>query len=195
MMETLKVSTMTYVGEIQSESNIKDIYNTLVDEKFHDDLYIENKNNKRNKKGSFIKSFGNQMTIKSKTKKYNIKLFYNNKFQMTGVKSYHDIERIIRELKKCLNVNIYNPRMVMKNVTLKISKNPSYMIHLYNLYHRFIDQGYVVYYTPELYPGLKFKYNLSTALIFATGSIIISTKREDDIYELYNIIDKNIMLL
>ena len=69
------------------------------------------------------------------------------------------------------------------------------MIHLYDLCAKFMDEGYESYYTPEIYPGIKLKYNSSTALIFATGSIIISTKKEEEIKELYDIISKNITSL
>ena len=118
-MNQLKVSTMTYIGSINTDTHIKDIYSQYVNTAFHDDLYIENKATKFNKKGKFVKSFGNQLTIKSKRRKYNIKLFFNNKFQITGIKSDEDVERIIYTIKTTLHVDMLNPVMVMKNVTLK----------------------------------------------------------------------------
>ena len=195
-MNSLKVSTMTYIGSIKTHTHIKDIYAQYVTRAFHEDLYIENKATKFNKKGKFIKSFGNQLTIKSKKRKYNIKLFFNNKFQITGIKSDEDVERIIHEIKATLDVDMLNPVMVMKNVTLKVDRrSPEHMIHLYDLCTRFTNEGYTAYYTPEIYPGIKLKHTSSTALIFATGSVIISTKKEEDIRELYDIIIKNIRLL
>lgn len=193
-MNQLKVSTMTYIGSINTDTHIKDIYSQYVNRAFHDDLYIENKATKFNKKGKFVKSFGNQLTIKSKRRKYNIKLFFNNKFQITGIKSDEDVERIIYAIKTTLHVDMLNPVMVMKNVTLKMDRNPEHMIHLYDLCAKLMDEGYESYYTPEIYPGIKLKYNSSTALIFATGSIIISTKKEEEIKELYDIISKNIYI-
>ena len=194
-MNSLKVSTMTYIGSINTHTHIKDIYSQYVNKAFHKDLYIENKATKFNKKGKFVKSFGNQFTIKSKTKKYNIKLFFNNKFQITGIKSNVDVERIIHEIKTTLNIDMLNPVMVMKNVSLKANRSPENMIHLYDLCARFTNEGYTAYYIPEIYPGVKLKYTSSTALIFATGSIIISTKKEEEIQELYDVIIKNIRLL
>lgn len=194
-MNQLKVSTMTYIGSINTDTHIKDIYSQYVNRTFHDDIYIENKATKFNKKGKFVKSFGNQLTIKSKRRKYNIKLFFNNKFQITGIKSDEDVERIIYAIKTTLGIDMLNPVMVMKNVTLKVDRSPEHMIHLYDLCAKFTDEGYESYYTPEIYPGIKLKYTSSTALIFATGSIIISTKKEEEIKELYDIISKNISSL
>ena len=124
-MNQLKVSTMTYIGSINTDTHIKDIYSQYVNTAFHDDSYIENKATKFNKKGKFVKSFGNQLTIKSKRRKYNIKLFFNNKFQITGIKSDEDVERIIYAIKTTLHVDMLNPVMVMKNVTLKMDRNPN----------------------------------------------------------------------
>ena len=191
-MNSLKVSTMTYIGSIQTLIHVRDIYTEYVNKAFHEDLYIENKATKFNKKGKFVKSFGNQLTIKSKRRKYNIKLFFNNKFQITGIKSDEDVERIIHAIKATLDVDMLNPLMVMKNVTLKVNRGPEQMIHLYDLCERFTNQGYESYYTPEIYPGIKLKHTSSTALIFATGSVIISTKKDEEIQELYDIINKNI---
>ena len=194
-MNSLKVSTMTYIGSIQTPTHVRNIYTEYVNKAFHEDLYIENKATKCNKKGKFVKSFGNQLTIKSKRRKYNIKLFFNNKFQITGIKSDDDVERIIHAIKATLDVDMLNPLMVMKNVTLKVNRSPEHMIHLYDLCERFTDEGYESYYTPEIYPGIKLKYTSSTALIFATGSVIISTKKDEEIQELYDIIRKNISLI
>lgn len=194
-MNQLKVSTMTYIGAINTHTHIKDIYSQYVNRTFHEDLYIENKATKFNKKGKFVKSFGNQLTIKSKRRKYNIKLFFNNKFQITGIKSTEDVERIIHAVKTTLDVDMLHPVMVMKNVTMKVNRSPEHMIHLYDLCERLTNEGYESYYTPEIYPGVKLKYTSSTALIFATGSVIISTKKEEEIQELYDIITKNIRLL
>lgn len=194
MVDSMKVSTMTFVGRLETDVNIQDLYTMYVSKNIHKDLYIEDKSKKFTKKGKFMKSFGNQLTLKSYTKKYNIKLFYNKKFQITGIKSDEDLQHIIDAVKSIFNINMVEPKMVMKNVTLRVSRNPNYHIHMYNLYRRLMHD-YEVYYTPEIYPGIKLKYNMSTALVFATGSFIISARNDDDIKELRDIIDNNLKLI
>jgi len=174
-----KISTMTYIGEIVNMSHpVSLYYSACVDKEIDDDLYIENKDKKRTKKGKFIKSFGNQITIKSRTKNFNVKLFYNNRIQITGVKSEEDVKKIFDKLCGLFGFKIANEKMVMKNVSLKISQST---INLYNLHDKLYAEDRDVNYTPEIYPGLKFKSGKSTALIFATGNVIISTKDDSEI--------------
>lgn len=194
MDDSMKVSTMTFVGRLETDASIRDLYLQNVSKRIHGDFYIEDKTIKHNKKGKFMKSFGNQMTLKNYSKKYNIKLFYNKKFQITGIKSDEDLQYIIEAVKSIFNIDMVEPKMVMKNVTMRVSRNPNYHIHMYNLYRRLMHD-HEVYYTPEIYPGIKLKYNMSTALVFATGSFIISARNDDDIKELRDIIDNNLKLI
>lgn len=173
-----KISTMTYVCKFLNINDTNLFYQDNVDKVIDDELYIENKLKKINKKGLPVKSFGNQITIKSHIKKYNIKLFSNGKIQMTGIKSLEDTQHIQNKLQIIFKTDIIDMEMVMMNVTFKITERP---IHLYELFDTMSLKDMTVYYTPEIYPGLKLKYNKSTAMLFATGSIIISTKDETDI--------------
>ena len=183
-----KVSTMTYIGEIVETTHpVRLFYAAWVDMEIDDDLYIENKEKKRTKKGKFIKSFGNQLTIKSRTKNFNVKLFYNNRVQITGVKSETDVRNIIDKLCNVLDFKIINEKMVMKNVSIKISQTT---LNLYNMYDKLSLEGKFVSYTPEIYPGLKLKTGKSTALIFATGNVIISTKNDSEINQIVNTLMK-----
>ena len=63
---------MTYVANFESNQNIKNIYDQYVNKMIDNDLYIEDKMTKMTKKGKPKKSFGNQMTIKSKSKRFNM---------------------------------------------------------------------------------------------------------------------------
>tara|TARA_B100000405_G_scaffold45750_1_gene30073 strand:- start:29 stop:625 length:597 start_codon:yes stop_codon:yes gene_type:complete len=183
---TPKVSTMTYIGEIVETTHpVRLFYSAWVDMNIDDDLYIENKEKKRTKKGKFIKSFGNQLTIKSRTKNFNVKLFYNNRIQITGVKSEVDVHNIIDKLCNVFDFKIINEKMVMKNLSVKISHTT---INLYKMFDKLSSDGCNVSYTPEIYPGLKFKTQtgISTALIFATGNVIISTKDDNEIDNIVN---------
>lgn len=181
---TPKVSTMTYIGEIsETKHPVRLFYTAWVDTEIDTDLYIENKDKKRTKKGKFIKSFGNQLTIRSRTKNFNVKLFYNNRIQITGVKSHEDVRDIFDKLCNVFDFKIINEKMVMKNVSVKISQTT---INLYKMFDRLSSEGRTVSYTPEIYPGLKFKTGRSTALVFATGNVIISTKDDIEIESIVN---------
>ena len=185
-----KISTMTYIAECSNlKHSVKTYYDACVDKEIDDDLYIENKDNKKTKKGKFVKSFGNQMTIKSKSKKFNVKLFYNKRIQITGVKSEEDVQSIFQKLCDLFDFTIHSEKMVMKNLALKISPNT---INLYNLYDKLKTNHSDVTYTPEIYPGLKFKTGNSTALTFATGNVIISTKDDNEVETIIRTLVENI---
>ena len=151
-----KISTMTYICKFSDIVDTKTFYEANVNKNIDSELYIENKSTKIDKKGKFVKSFGNQITIKSKSKKYNIKIFSNGKIQMTGIKDTEDTCYIERKLINIFNTNVVDKIMVMMNVTFKISSRP---VHLYDLFDILENDGKMVFYTPEIYPGLKLKYN------------------------------------
>lgn len=180
----MKISTMTYIAQFESELDTNGIYNKYLKSKINDDLYVEDKSKKFNRKGKPQKSFGNQITIKSKTKRYNIKLFYNKKMQLTGIKSVDDLLGIFRQLEHSLKFNISAPKLVMKNMVTDLSKE----IKLYDLYDLMQSKGLDVNYSPEIYPGLKLKFNGLTAMVFATGKMIISTKSIEEPYELESLV-------
>lgn len=187
-----KISTMTYVCRFAEIVDTKAFYEAYVGKEIDADFYIENKMTKINKKGVLVKSFGNQITIKSNIKNYNIKLFSNGKIQITGIKHPEDALHIESRLSDIFKTRIVDMEMVMMNVTFKISSKP---IHLYNLYDVLLERELLVHYTPEIYPGLKLKFNRSTALLFATGSIIISTRLSKDIEDITALLDSLIKLL
>ena len=182
-----KISTSTYTSKNLTQVCIKKIYENYLNFHFDDSLYIENKDTKINKKGQIIKNFYNQITFKSKDHKFNIKLFSNNTIQMTGIKAKEDIDFIVSKLEKIFNLNIVDIKMVMLNVTLNLSKK---VLNLYKMYEYFKMNNFEIYYTPEIYPGLKLKYKKNTALIFATGNAIISCQHEKYIYEILQVYSK-----
>ena len=176
---------MTYVCKLVDIVDTKQFYDNNVEKYIDEEFYVENKLTKFNKKRKLVKSFGNQITLKSVIKNYNIKIFTNGNVQITGIKHHNDMLSIEKKFLQIFNSNVKDIRMVMMNVTFKISDSK---IHLYKLFDALINLDRTVLYTPEIYPGLKFKYNKSTALIFATGSIILSTSCEDDIAIMQTII-------
>lgn len=187
-----KVSTSTYTTRNLTNICINDIYEKYLNLSFDENLFIEDKSTKMNKKGKPVKSFYNQITIKSNMHKFNIKMFINNTIQMTGIKSKTDLKYIVSKLECIFGLNITDVKLVMLNVTLKLSTNT---LNLYKLYNLFKMHGLEIYYTPEIYPGLKFKYKKNTALIFATGNAIISCHDEkyiDEIYRIFLGISKNL---
>ena len=132
---------MTYVCKFSNIIDTNAFYQANVDKVIDTELYIENKLKKTNKKGLPVKSFGNQITIKSHVKKYNIKLFSNGKSQMTGIKSLEDTEYIQSKLQLIFETDIIGMEMVMMNVTFKITEQP---IHLYHLFDTLSEHSHVV---------------------------------------------------
>ncbi len=175
---------MTYVATFESNRNIQDIYDKYVNKLIDNDLYIEDKKTKITKKGKPKKSFGNQMTVKSKSMRFNMKIFYNKKIQLTGIKSIDDLIKIFKRLEVAFGFEISSPRLVMKNMV----SNLGVEIQLYDMYEKLRKDGLDVHYSPEIYPGLKLKHHNATALVFATGKMIISTKSIEQPYELEQIV-------
>lgn len=180
----MQISTMTYVATFESSRNIQDIYDKYVNKLIDNDLYIEDKKTKITKKGKPKKSFGNQMTVKSKSMRFNMKIFYNKKIQLTGIKSIDDLIKIFKRLEVAFGFEISSPRLVMKNMV----SNLGVEIKLYDMYEELRKDGLDVHYSPEIYPGLKLKHHNATALVFATGKMIISTKSIEQPYELEKIV-------
>lgn len=180
----MQISTMTYVANFESSRNIKNIYDEYANKFIDDDLYIEDKRTKMTKKGKPKKSFGNQMTIKSKSKRFNMKVFYNKKIQLTGIKSLDDLINIFKRVELALDFKISSPKLVMKNMVTNIGNE----VNLYDMYEKLKENDHNVHYSPEIYPGLKLKHKNATALVFATGKMIISTKSVEEPYELEQIV-------
>lgn len=183
----MQISTMTYVAKFESDKNIQNIYDKYVNKFIDNDLYIEDKKTKMTKKGKPKKSFGNQMTIKSKSKRFNMKIFYNKKIQLTGIKSLDDLINIFKRVESALDIIISSPKLVMKNMVTSIG----YEVNLYDMYDHLKNEDLDVHYSPEIYPGLKLKYENATALVFATGKMIISTKSVEEPYELEQLIQNS----
>jgi TATA-box binding protein (TBP) (component of TFIID and TFIIIB) len=170
----INISTMTVIGKLENVFDINEFYNENIFNLHIDkDLYVENKESKFTKKGKPIKSFRNQITFKSLTRKCNIKIFCNGNLQMTGIKSNEDIELFSKKISGILKTNIHSIEVVMINVVYKFLDR---QLHLYDIYDKLISLDLNTHYTPEIYPGLKLKIHTATALIFATGSVIISSK-------------------
>ena len=175
----MKISTMTYVAKVDTDRDIKCLYDEYLHKSIDTDLYVEDKSTKVTKKGRPKKSFGNQMTIKSRSKKFNLKLFYNKKIQITGMKSLDELIAVFKTLELLFDIKIYSRKLVMKNMVTDLNRQ----LQLYALYDKMKNMGLQVCYSPEIYPGLKLKHNGVTALIFVTGKMIISTKSVEEPYE------------
>lgn len=176
----MKISTMTYVASFETEKNVKHIYDRYVNKFIDDDLYIEDKEAKLSKKGKPKKSFGNQMTVKSRSMRFNMKIFYNKKIQLTGIKSLDDLMKVFKKVEAALGFRISSPKLVMKNMVTTLNLE----VNLYDMYDDLKSRDLDVNYSPEIYPGLKLKHKNATALVFATGKMIISTKSVEEPYEL-----------
>lgn len=184
----MKISTMTYVAKFDNQIDILSIYENGLRQNLDKDFFIEDKSKKVTKKGKPKKSFGNQITIKSRTMTFNLKIFFNKKIQVTGVKSRENLDTIFNKLEHLFKIKITSPKLVMKNCVANLGVN----LNLFKLFHHMKDVNLSVNYTPEIYPGLKLKHHDRTAMIFATGKVILSSKCEEDPVELLELVKQTV---
>lgn len=186
----LKISTMTVVVELDTEVNFKELNDTSLPE-FFQDYDAECIRPKGKKTGD---EFMNQMTIRYKDEmgKKNIKVFPNGKLHMTGIKNMKNVTCIVTNIcdyLSCSNVTNIQICLINSNFNLQIG------VHLKKLANILLnvndDKLYLPFsfYDPNKYPGIRMKYNNTSILLFASGSVMIAgAKNISDIIICYKFI-------
>lgn len=174
----LRVSTMTLISGINSNINLKALYDSLeINDKFRYIEYGDNpkkgikhnkiKNPRNNKK---IKFFYNQITLHVFVDKIiNLKIFNNGKFQMTGVKGIDQGEtaiNIVNNYVKSLPSNIKenildNTDPQIKDLEIGMINsdfNCGFKINRELLHRIVISMGFYSSFEPSIYPGVNIKY-------------------------------------
>ena len=176
--DKLHISTITFISEIDSNIDLKNLY-----EKFNSDddiKYIEYGNNPvkgekvkkikkpRNKKEK--KYFYNQLTLHINCEKIvNVKIFNNGKIQMTGVKSKDQGKKVVSIfLNKLSSLSLEDKELVLENINPQITKykialinsdfNIGFKINREILHRIIIDKNYYSSFEPSIYPGVNIKY-------------------------------------
>ena len=182
-MEALRISTMTAVGEMDTNMNLTNFLNNLFPNNFI--RYIETKQGnkgfakKNEKKKRKItnkrKLFFNQGTLilYFDNKLINLKIFSNEKakIQITGLLSENQGLRLMDLVIKYIidmDSNFIEEQKIFstENVTLKnfkiVMMNSDYdfkfQINREVLFYDLLDEGYYATYSPDGYPGVNSKY-------------------------------------
>ena len=182
-MESLRISTMTAVGELDANINLNNFLSNLFPNDFI--RYIETekgnkgyakKNDKKKRKiTNKRKLFFNQGTLilNLDNKLINLKIFSNNKakIQITGLLSKEQglrlMDRVIdyiidmdsnfteeQKIFNTTNINLTNFRIVMMNSDYDFK----FQLDRELLFYDLLDEGYYTTYSPDGYPGVNSKY-------------------------------------
>ena len=178
-----KISTITVVGSVNCDINLKALFDNVCIEKFPYIEYIEHGDNKytqnikghRQTKTKKTKRFDNQVTIilVDDDNRYNIKTFKNGNVQITGVKDidkgYKCIDKLIEFIKLINNVSqntVIPEKQVcqLRNTNYKVCLiNSDFKVNfeikrdiLYKVLCKSFDVNCT--YEPCIYPGVKIAY-------------------------------------
>ena len=178
LSDKLHISTMTFISEIDSSIDLKNLYEKL---NISDEIrYIEyGKNPVKGEKINKIKKprqkkekkfFYNQLTLHIYNEKIvNTKIFNNGKIKMTGVKNMDQGKRVANIfLEKLTSLSTEDKEVILDNLDTKITK---YKVALINsdfsigfkinreLLHRtVVGMNYYSSFEPSIYPGVNIKY-------------------------------------
>ena len=176
--ENLRISTMTLISGIDSNIDLRNLYENLeINEHFRYIEYGSNpvKGEKHNKiknprKKKEIKYFYNQITIHVYVGKIvNLKVFNNGRFQMTGIKNIEQGVNVVNILYNFIvNLEDKKKEAIIDNLTpvkneIKIGMinsdfDAKFKINREILHRIVISRGYYSSYEPTIYPGVNIKY-------------------------------------
>ena len=193
-ISNVNLSTMTMIFDLGQRIDI---------EKLNSDLYLPadylikrpkgHNEVSITKRGKTKKSFFNQLTISYQdyTRK-SIKIFSNGKVQMTGITNVIEGKQIARwtgdtvgHFLKLDNIEAKDLEIAMINTNYSFENH----ISILRLKDILIKENIVKYcrYNPDVYPGLKIKYDDTSVFVFATGNVVItgakSLKKITECYE------------
>jgi TATA-box binding protein (TBP) (component of TFIID and TFIIIB) len=173
----LRVSTMTYISNLNTEIDLKRLFDAVdIDE---DLKYIEygalNQKGQKSSKSSNSrktqkKFFYNQITAHIfEGKIVNVKIFNNGKIQMTGIKNEEQgIKTLNKVVSKLKNLDKDLLENILTNQDLILEKGKIAMINTdfdcgfkvkREVLQRLVtDKGYYSSFEPTIYPGVNIKY-------------------------------------
>lgn len=174
----LRVSVMTLISGIDSNINLKELYEIIeINDVFKYLEYGDNpkKGEKYNKvskpRGNKkTKFFYNQITLHVHNDKIvNVKIFNNGKFQMTGVKNIQQGKEVVNIICSFLsNLSEDIKEKILDNLDPKMKDieigminsdfNVGFKINREILHRLVINKGYYSSFEPSIYPGVNIKY-------------------------------------
>ena len=173
----LRVSTMTYISNLNTEIDLKRLFDAVdIDE---DLKYIEfgalNQKGQKSSKSSNSrkiqkKFFYNQITAHIfEGKIVNVKIFNNGKIQMTGIKNeeqgINTLNKVVSKLKN-LDKDLLETILTNQDLTLEKGKiamintdfDCGFKVKREVLQRLVTDKGYYSSFEPTIYPGVNIKY-------------------------------------
>ena len=179
----LNLSTMTIIGGINKGNiDIKYFSDNFVSPIYPDCAIKKTKKHgdyTETKRGKIKKSFYNQVTIQYKdTTTKSIKLFSNGKLQITGITSLNEASAVGNIMETILNKTFEVEDFKITGIEIgMINTNFSFgqkidIIQLREILNT--DPNVHIDYEPDVYPGLKMKYNKTSVFIFTTGNVLIT---------------------
>lgn len=199
--QPLNLSTMTIIGGMNksnidikylSEHFVSPIHPScmLKKTKKHGD-YTETK------RGKMKKSFYNQISIQYRdTTTKSIKIFSNGKLQITGITSLNEASTVGSLIEKILNTafDVEEYKVTTLEIGM-INTNFSFGHRLDIICMRDIlnkIENVNIDYEPDVYPGLKIKYNKSSIFIFTTGNVLITgVKSLEEVKQAFDFVVEN----
>ena len=197
--DKLHISTITFISEIDSNIDLKNLY-----EKFNSDddiKYIEYGNNPV--KGEKVKKIKKQKNNKEKKCFYNQLTLHINCEKIVNVKIKDQGKKVVSIfLNKLSSLSLEDKELVLENINPQITKykialinsdfNIGFKINREILHRIIIDKNYYSSFEPSIYPGVNIKYyfnknnknngichcsvivKLSISKIIHSGNIIIT---------------------
>ena len=172
MSKELRISTMTIVGKMHHDFELKELFSKL--EPDNNIKYIEHGENnkgenyklknkkKKSKKQVKKKYFYNQISLHILSNKIiNLKIFNNGSVQMTGITNNRMIDEIVNILETKMNSIHDNSTFHIKDiriVMLNSDFNYGYSIDNNKLHEIVEKNNYYSSYEPCSYPGVNIKY-------------------------------------
>lgn len=205
------ITTITVVFQVNQPIDIQKLYDTMennYETQFFTKQMARNKDDFRlTKRRKVVQVFFNQLSLSfTDWSKKVIKIFPNGKIHITGLASLYDFQTthdlilsLLRDKLSVHYVSIHeNTKTVMINCALDVGRQLSLKSLAKELtpnnaqefaYHKSQEHIWTTSYCPEKYPALKVKYGDSSAFLFRTGKIIISSKSLGHLMKLYDLLE------
>ena len=174
----LRVSTMTYISDLNTEIDLKRLFDSVdIDDilKYIEYGALNQKGEKSSKsskprKNQKKKFFYNQITAHIfEGKIVNVKIFNNGRIQMTGIKNENQglkvLDKVVEKIKK---IESHKLEQILSNTDIKPQNNKIVMINTdfdcgfkikREILQRLVtDKGYYSSFEPTIYPGVNIKY-------------------------------------
>ena len=195
---SFNITTLTIVFQVNNPIDIQKLYSVIDDDTLNKQMAKNSDDFRMTKRRKVIQVFFNQLSLSFEDwSKKVIKIFANGKVHITGIASLYDFDNACDVVMSLLRTKLSKSydtiggktKVVMINCTIDCG-------HALSL-HTLCDQQTskngmcphqkitAVSYCPERYPAVKVKMERSSAFLFRTGKIIITTNSMENMMNMY----------